>query len=37
MAELVLRLKGLLVDKHQVQVTRTLEDILDEATNGGPQ
>lgn len=32
MAELVLRVKGYLIDKHDVRVTRTLEDIL-EASN----
>jgi len=31
MAELVLRVKGLLIDKHQVQVVKTLEEILEES------
>jgi len=31
MSELVLRVKGLLIDKHQVQMVKTLEEILEES------
>ena len=33
MTELVLRVKGLLVEKHQVQMVKTLEEILEESSN----
>jgi len=32
MVELALRVKGLLVDRHQVQMVKTLEEILEEST-----
>jgi len=32
MVELALRVKGLLIDKHQVQMVKTLEEILEESS-----